>query len=46
VIDAILGDFKKTESDELKKVIKKSVIALELIIKEGREKATSMLGTL
>jgi len=46
VIDAILGDFKKTESDELKKVIKKSVIALELIVKEGREKATSMLGTL
>jgi PTH1 family peptidyl-tRNA hydrolase len=46
VIDAILGDFKKTESDKLKKVIKKSVIALELIVKEGREKATSMLGTL
>jgi len=46
VIDAILGDFKKTESDELKKVIKKSVLALELIVKEGREKATSMLGTL
>ena len=46
VIDAILGDFKKTESDELKKVIKKSVLALDLIVKEGREKATSMLGTL
>ena len=46
VIDAILGEFKKTESDDLKKVIKKSVLALELIIKEGREKATSMLGTI
>ena len=46
VIDAILGDFKKTENNDLKKVIKKSVLALELIIKEGREKATSMLGTL
>lgn len=46
VIDAILGDFKKSEADDLKKVIKKAVIALELIIKEGRERATSMLGTL
>jgi len=46
VIDTILGDFKKTETDELKKVIKKAVVALELIIVEGREKATSMLGTL
>lgn len=46
VIDAILGDFKKSEADDLKKVIKKAVVALELIIKEGREKATSMLGTL
>jgi PTH1 family peptidyl-tRNA hydrolase len=46
VIDAILGDFKKTENNDLKKVIKKSVLALELIVKEGREKATSMLGTL
>jgi PTH1 family peptidyl-tRNA hydrolase len=46
VIDAILGDFKKTEALELKKTIKRAVLALELIIKEGREKATSMLGTL
>ena len=46
VIDSILGEFKKSEEGELKKVIKKSVIALELIVKEGREKATSMLGTL
>lgn len=46
VIDAILGDFKKTEVLELKKIIKKAVLALELIIKEGRERATSMLGTL
>ncbi len=46
VIDTILGEFKKNEVDELKKVIKKSALALELIIKEGREKATSMLGTI
>jgi PTH1 family peptidyl-tRNA hydrolase len=46
VIDAILGDFKKTEALELKKTIKRAVLALELIIKEGRERATSMLGTL
>jgi len=46
VIDAILGEFKKGESDELKKVIKKSVIALELIISEGWDKAASLLGTL
>jgi len=46
VIDSILGEFKKTEADDLKKVVKKAVIALELIIKEGRERATSMLGTL
>jgi len=46
VIDAILGEFKKTESDDLKKVIKKSVIALEMIIADGWEKAASLLGTL
>jgi len=46
VIDAILGEFKKTEIDELKKTIKKAAIALEMLIAEGREKATSMLGTL
>ena len=46
VIDAILGEFKKTEADDLKKVIKKAAVALELIIKEGREKAASMLGML
>ena len=46
VIDAILGDFKKSEMDELKKTIKKAAIALGMIITDGREKATSMLGTL
>jgi hypothetical protein len=33
-------------SNIFKKGIKKSVLALELIVKEGHEKATSMLGTL
>lgn len=46
VIDTILGEFKKTEVAELKKIIKKAVIALDLIISDGREKATSKLGTL
>ena len=46
VIDAILGEFKKNETDELKKVIKKSVTALEMIIELGWEKAASLLGTL
>jgi len=46
VIDTILGEFKKTETTDLKKVIKNSVQALEWIIENGREKATSMLGTL
>jgi PTH1 family peptidyl-tRNA hydrolase len=46
VIDTILGEFKKAEADEMKKIIKKAVIALDLIIKEGWEKAASKLGTL
>ncbi len=46
VIDTILGEFKKTETDELKKTIKKAVQALELVIEYGREKGTSMLGSL
>ena len=46
VIDAILGEFKKDEVVEMKKIIKKAVLALDLIIKEGWEKAASKLGTL
>lgn len=46
VIDAILGEFKKSEADDLKKVIKKSVAALEMIIEHGWDKAASLLGTL
>jgi len=46
VIDTILGEFKKNEVDDLKKVIKKSVIALEMIIDMGWDKAASLLGTL
>lgn len=46
VIDAILGEFKKDEILEMKKIIKKAVLALDLIIKEGWEKAASKLGTL
>jgi PTH1 family peptidyl-tRNA hydrolase len=46
VIDAILGEFKKSEADDLKKVIKKSVLALEMIIELGWDKAASLLGSL
>ncbi len=46
VIDTILGEFKKDETIELKKIIKKAVAALGLIVTDGREKATSLLGTL
>jgi peptidyl-tRNA hydrolase, PTH1 family len=46
VIDTILGKFKPAEIDLLKKTLKKGVLALELILTLGREKATSQLGTL
>lgn len=46
VIDTILGEFKKSEADDLKKIIKKSVLALEMIIATGWEKAASQLGAL
>ena len=46
VIDSILGEFKKNETDDLKKVIKKSATALGLIISDGWEKAASLLGAL
>lgn len=46
VIDTILGEFKKAEADDLKKMIKKSVTALEMIIENGWDKAASLLGTL
>jgi PTH1 family peptidyl-tRNA hydrolase len=46
VIDAILGEFKKAEADEMKKIIKKAVLALGLIISDGHEKAASLLGAL
>ena len=38
-IDFILGDFKKKETEILKKVFKKVNEALEVIIKDGRAKA-------
>jgi len=39
VLDFILGDFKKGEQDGLKKVSKKVIAALEVIVKEGRQRA-------
>lgn len=46
VIDAILGEFKESEKLELKKTIKKAVVALEMTIEMGWSKAASLLGTL
>lgn len=46
VIDTILGEFKEAEKLELKKVIKKAVVALEMTIEMGWSKAASLLGTL
>lgn len=39
VADFILGEFKKSEMETLKKISKKVATALEMIITEGREKA-------
>lgn len=46
VIDAILGEFKKSEEADLKKIIKKSVLALEKVIQDGWSIAASQLGNL
>lgn len=46
VIDTILGDFKKTEMTDLKKVIKTSSKALALVIEKGWSVAASQLGNL
>jgi len=46
VIDTILGEFKESEKLELKKTIKKAVVALEMTIEMGWSKAASLLGTL
>lgn len=46
VIDTILGEFKKSEVLELKKVIKKSAQALGLVVSDGWEKAASLVGAL
>ncbi len=46
VIDTILGEFKKNEEAELKKIIKKAVLALEKVIADGWSVAASQLGNL
>ncbi len=46
VIDAILGEFKKTEMTDLKKVIKTSAAALPMIVEKGWSVAASQLGQL
>lgn len=46
VIDTILGDFKKDEKLELKKIIKKAVMALEKVIESGWSVAASQIGNL
>lgn len=44
--DFIVADFKKAEADELKKVVKRAVQAIEMIILEGREKAMGEFNSL
>jgi PTH1 family peptidyl-tRNA hydrolase len=46
IIDHILGKFKKPEAETIKKVSKKVSEALEMIIKEGREKAMGEFNSL
>jgi PTH1 family peptidyl-tRNA hydrolase len=46
VIDTILGDFKKNEILDLKKIIKKASTALGMVIKDGWSIAASQLGNL
>lgn len=40
ILDFIIGEFKKLELDEMKKITKKGADALALILDEGREIAT------
>lgn len=40
ILDFIIGEFKKVELEEMKKVVKKGTEALGLILEEGREIAT------
>jgi PTH1 family peptidyl-tRNA hydrolase len=46
VIDTILGEFKKNEEAEVKKIIKKASLALGMVIKDGWSIAASQLGNL
>lgn len=46
VIDTILGEFKKDELAELRKIIKKAVVALEKVIECGWSVAASQIGNL
>lgn len=46
VTDLILGKFKPSELDELKKIMKKAAEGLEILVKEGRDKATGMVNSL
>ena len=45
VVELILGKFKPTELDELKKIMKKAAEGLEILVKEGRDKATGMINS-
>ncbi len=46
VIKAILGEFKKDEMSEIKKMVKKATLALEKVIADGWSVAASQLGNL
>src|SRR3989338_6976934 len=42
VLNFLLGEFKKSELDELKKLSKKVAEAVEMILTEGKDKAMSL----
>jgi len=42
VLNFLLGEFKKSELDELKKLSKKVTEAVEMIFTEGKDKAMSL----
>jgi len=45
VIKLILGKFKPAEQDEWKKIMKRAAEGLELIVAEGKDKATGKVNS-
>ncbi len=45
VIDLILGKFKPSEMDEIKKIMKRAAVGLETLVDDGREIATGVINS-